>query len=175
MSVKQIKHSTSPYRALAGSLTLGSQGGQGRNRTMLARILVAVSCAAIGAVASPTPQDATAETDVLKAEEVFRLAKLNNDVEGLKQILADEYYGVNQYGAERDKAALIDLFRQFKLSSLMQPTPTAHVTGDFAIVSGHMTEVNPVGQEKLLFIRVYVRRAQRWQLLSSAQFVPTNP
>ena len=176
MSVRQIKHSISPYRASAVGVILGSQGGQGTNRTMLAGILIAISYAAMGAaVASPAPRDTAAEADVLKAEEAFRLAKLNNDVEALKQILADEYYGINQYGADRDKSALLDLFRQFKLSSLVQPTPTARVSGDFAIVSGQMTEVNPAGQEKLLFVRVYVRRAQRWQLLSSAQFIPANP
>jgi hypothetical protein len=179
MNVRQIKHSISPhqpYRAWAGSVRLGSEGCQGINRMMMAGMLIAISYAATGAaVASPIPQNTGAEADVLKAEEAFRLAKLNNDVVALKQILADEYYGINQYGAERDKSALLDLFQQFKLSSLMQPTPTVRVSGDFAIVSGQMTEVNPAGQEKLIFVRVYVRRAQRWQLLSSAQFIPTNP
>jgi ketosteroid isomerase-like protein len=138
-------------------------------RTIVSGLLLLAGCAGICAAADP-------EAEVLKAEEEFRLAKLNADVTALQQILADDYYGTNQYGASRDKAALMDLFRQgFRLSSLKQPKPEARIAGDLAIVTGSMTEVNPGGEEKLRFVRVYVKRAGRWQLLSSAQLIPVNP
>lgn len=49
------------------------------------------------------------------------------------------------------------------------------MAGDLAIVTGSMTEVNPAGEEKLFYVRVYIKRAGRWQLLSSAQLMPPGP
>jgi hypothetical protein len=116
----------------------------------------------------------TEEVEVLKVEDAFRLAKLQNDIEALRQILADEYTGVNQYGARRDKTEAVELFRTFKLSSLTRAEADVRLAGGVAIVTGTQTEVNPAGKEKLVFTRVYVRRGVRWQLLSSTQLIPFN-
>ena len=139
------------------------------NRTIISGILLLAGCAGMAPAAGP-------EAEVLKAEEEFRLAKLNADIPALQQILAEEYYGTNQYGASRDKAGQLGLYRgEFRLTSLQQPTPEVRMAGDLAIVTGSMTEVNPGGEEKLLYVRVYIKRAGRWQLLSSAQLMPSRP
>lgn len=115
------------------------------------------------------------EAAVLKAEESFRQAKLQNNTEQLEKILANEYIGVNQYGLRRNKSEFIERFRTFKVSSLTPPASEVRLSGDAAIVFGSQTEVNPRGSEKLAFTRVYVKRAGVWRLLSSAQFFPLNP
>lgn len=111
---------------------------------------------------------------VLKVEEAFRLAKLQNDTAGLKRILAPEYVGVNQYGARRDKAGLIELFQYFKLASLVLGEVDVRFAGGVAIVMGTQTEENPASKEKHIFTRVYVKRDGQWQLLSSTQLIPSN-
>lgn len=72
-------------------------------RIIIAELLIIAGCAGIAAAAGP-------EAEVLKAEDQFRLAKPNADIPALQQIVAEEYYGTNQYGASRDKAGLVDLF-----------------------------------------------------------------
>jgi uncharacterized protein DUF4440 len=137
------------------------------------RAFIAALCApvALGQAGSPS---STEEAEVLKVEDAFRLAKLQNDIEALRRILADEYTGVNQYGARRDKAEVIELFRAFKLSSLTRAEADVRFAGGIAIVIGAQTEVNPAGREKLVFTRVYVKRGVGWQLLSSTQLISFN-
>ncbi|MDQ6707848.1 MAG: DUF2059 domain-containing protein [Acidobacteriota bacterium] len=131
---------------------------------------------------SPAPQPAAKSAvpatgtaaEVLQVEDAFRLAKLGNDTAALGRILADDYIGMNQYGARRDKSEVIDLFSAFKLSVLTPAQAKVRLSGDIAVVDGSQTERNPAGEEHLLFMRVYVKRDGRWQLLSSAQVIPSN-
>ncbi len=120
------------------------------------------------------PVTSAEESEVLKVEDAFRRAKLENDTEALRQIVADEYAGMNQYGARRNKAEVIELFRTFKLSSLTRAEADVRIAGDVAIVMGSQTEVNPAGKEKLEFTRVYIKRDGRWRLLASTQLIPFN-
>ncbi len=133
-------------------------------------VLSGAYCAQSALAQSPTSDDAT----VLKAEEAFRQGKLRNDTNALDKILADEYVGVNQYGLLRNKTEFIERFRSFKVSSLTPPASEVRLAGDAAIVTGSQTEVNPRGSEKLSFVRIYVKRAGSWRLLSSTQFFPLN-
>jgi hypothetical protein len=118
------------------------------------------------------PAPSSNETEVLKIEDAFRTAKLQNNIEALRQILADEYIGVNQYGARRNKSEVLGLFQNFKLSSLSRAEADVHIIGEVAIVIGSQQEVNPGGKEQLTFTRVYIKRDGRWQLLSSTQLIP---
>src|SRR4051812_15794143 len=78
-------------------------------------LLAAFSMSSIvNAAAASNPE----EMEVLRVEEAFRLGKLHNDAEALGQILANDFKGVNQWGARRDKASVIELFRTFRTDSL---------------------------------------------------------
>ena len=113
---------------------------------------------------------------VLKTEEEFRQAKLKNDTRALERLVADEYYGVNQWGAKRDKAQLIELFSSFQTEVLVPTDVTVRLAGDHAIVDGTMTESSGGGSRfTYLFLRVFVRRGDAWKLLSSVQFIPGTP
>jgi hypothetical protein len=112
---------------------------------------------------------------VMKAEEAFRLAKLQNNTAALGKLLADEYVGVNQYGARRDKASVIELFAEFKLTSLTPQSNQVRLAGDIAIVTGTQIEVNPGGKENLAFTRVWVKRGGNWLLIANTQMIPNNP
>ena len=67
---------------------------------------------------------------VLKAEEEFRQAKMKNDTVALERLVADEYYGMNQWGAKRDKAQLIALFHDFQTEALVPTNVTVRLSGD---------------------------------------------
>ena len=140
----------------------------------LSKYALLAICAAIS-YAQVKPPSFSQEAEVLKVEDAFRIAKLENNVEALRQILADDYTGVNQYGVRRDKAEVLTLFRSFKLSSLSRSEADVTLAGDVAIVIGSQREVNSAGTEQLIFTRVYIKRAGRWQLLSSTQLVPFIP
>jgi Domain of unknown function (DUF4440) len=137
-------------------------------RTTLLAIVCACLGPAIAAQSGLTTSDV--EVEVLKVEDAVRLAKLQNDTAALGRILADDYSGVNQGRVRRNKSEMIDLFRTFKISLLSPAKAVVQLSGDVAIVNGSQTERNPAGEETLLFMRVYVKRDGRWQLLSSAQF-----
>src|ERR1039457_4808854 len=122
---------------------------------------------------------AVAQTDsrgeVLKVEAAFNEAKIHNDVTALDHILAVEYVGINQWGARRDKSAALQLFGHFQTASLVPDHVSVQVSGDTANVDGIMRESSGVTQMKFLFLRTYVKRQGRWQLLSAAQTFSVNP
>lgn len=121
---------------------------------------------AIAAVPQNTVQD-----PVMKAEEAFRLAKLQHDVPALQRILAAEFNETNQNGHSRNKAETLDLWRSFPISSLTTDAAEVRIAGDTAMVLGKQTEN---GTEHMLFTRVYINRDNGWQLLSSMQFRDPN-
>ena len=115
-------------------------------------LIAAFSMASIvGAAPVANPQ----EKEVLQVEEAFRQAKLHNDVKALGQVLTDDFKGVNQWGARRDKAAVIELFGTFKTASLTNHDMTVRFSGDTAIVDGTMSETGPGGDfNRMIFSRV---------------------
>ena len=141
------------------------------NRAIKVGIFIAIACLD----AQVVPVTGHPEAEVLRAETDFHLAESTHNVEGLRRILADDYYGIDQYGITRDKTGLLEIFGAVKLPSATQDTTNVRLSGDIAIVSGSMTEPHPKFNEKLVFVRVYAKRAGRWQMLSNAQFVPVVP
>jgi Domain of unknown function (DUF4440) len=137
---------------------------------------LALLCAGLFIPAGAQTGSVTDRGQVLKAEEEFRQAKMKNDTAGLERLVADEYYGINQWGAKRDKAQLIALFRDFQTEALVPTDVTVRVSGDHAIIDGTMTESSGGGMRfTYTFLRVLVRRGSEWKLLSSVQFMPSNP
>jgi hypothetical protein len=112
-----------------------------------------------------------AQAAVLRVDEQFRQAKLDNDVRAMADLLSDEFFEMNQNGNGRDKTEALDLWTSFKISSLVTERATIRLAGDQATMTGQQTEVNGSGTDRMLFTRVYVRSgADDWKLLSSTQF-----
>jgi tetratricopeptide (TPR) repeat protein len=148
------------------------------NRAIKTGIVVIVACsgsAHVVANAQVAPIAGSEESEALSAEADFHLAESNNDVKALRNILADDYYGIDQYGVRSEKEELLSLFGASKASSLTQHKANVRLSGDIAIVTGSITEEHPKFDEKLVFVRVFTRRSGRWQLLSNAQFIPVVP
>ena len=106
---------------------------------------------------------------VLQADEAWQKAKRDGDVPTMERLLADDFYEMNQNGNGYTKAAALDLWRYFRIVSLTTESRQVRVVGDTASVTGTQTELNG-GIDRMLFLRVYVRRDSEWRLLSSMQF-----
>jgi hypothetical protein len=137
------------------------------------RKVLAASLCVLAAVGAATAQ--SEKEEVLKAEAAFSDAKIHNDVKALDLILAPDYIGFNQWGARRDKPALLQLFAQFPTASLVPEHVSVRVSGDTATIDGIMSESSGGMQMKFLFLRTYVKRGGRWQLWSSSQSYRVDP
>ena len=126
--------------------------------------------------AQRTAEYSTAQNAVLKVDEEFRRAKLENDTATLRSVVANNYVGTNQFGETRNKADLLELFTTLSLKSATTNSAQVRISGDTAIVTGSQSEVNGSGLDHMLFMRVYVknREADRWQLLANMQFRTPN-
>jgi hypothetical protein len=127
-------------------------------------------------IAAPTKALGPEQLQVFAVEEQFRLARLRNDVKALDRLLADDYSGTNQNGKTRNKAELLELYKQFKTKSLVTSKPQILVHGDTAVVSGFQTEIllePPSTPTRFRFVRVYIRQAGNWKLLASEQMTTT--
>lgn len=112
-----------------------------------------------------------AQAAVLRVDEQFRLAKLDNDVRAMADLLSDDFFETNQNGNSRDKTEALDLWTTFKITSLVTERATIRLAGDQATMTGEQTEVNGSGTDRMLFTRIYVRSgANDWKLLSCTQF-----
>lgn len=111
------------------------------------------------------------KADVLKAETEFGQAKVHNDVAALDRILADDFTAINQWGYRRGKREVVESFRTLHAPLLVPHRVEVQVSDDVAVVDGIMTAS---AELPFLFIRTYVKRHGRWQLLSSAQSFAVN-
>ncbi len=115
-------------------------------------------------------ETAHAVSQVLKLDEAFRVAKLKNDTATMSRILAENFYDMNQNGNSRNKAQTIELWTDFKIESLVIEKPEVRLTSHTAIVTGLQTAKNPSGIDRMLFMRVYERGQNGWQLVAAMQF-----
>jgi TonB family protein len=125
----------------------------------------------------PTPlvPATTWEVEIRELEERFRLAKLQNDIAALEQMVDDDYSGVNQTGRRRNKTEFIELFRTFPIQSLTLGAMTVQANADRGVVNGEMREISGTSTYPMLFTRVWVRFGNTWRLLSNTQFRDPRP
>ncbi|HWQ55992.1 MAG TPA: nuclear transport factor 2 family protein [Bryobacteraceae bacterium] len=132
--------------------------------------LIAAITIALWLLVTPLSAQLSSEQDaVMRVDEEFRLAKLHNDTATLSRILAENYYGTNQNGNSRNKEQLISLFTTFPIKSLVTDSFEVRITGNAAVVTGSQSEGNAGGVDRMLFMRVYLKTPNGWQLLSSMQ------
>lgn len=129
-------------------------------------IITTLCIPAFSQTKSPLTGDQAA---VIKADEDYRVAKMTNDLDALRRVLSPDFYETNQNGNTRNYAETIDLWKTFRVTSLITESLDVRVTGDTAVMKGTQTEVRGGFVEPLLFTRVYVRSANGWRLLSSMQ------
>ena len=131
---------------------------------ILATLAVSMLCLPINGQRSVTADE------VMKVDDLFRLAKLNRDTSALRLILAENFHETNQNGNSRNKAQTLELWASFAIESLTTDSADVKITGETAVVTGSQTERNGSGIDRMLYMRVYIRDGSRWQLLAAMQF-----
>jgi ketosteroid isomerase-like protein len=159
---------------MAGDAWIGAGGAKRHVKISKYKLNAGIDAARL----APGADAASPEAQLLrKQEEALRLARLNNDVAALEQLVAEDYVGTNQYGERRNKASLVQLYApgNIKVHEFTMGKFTVRLSGDVAIVSGEHSErtgSNALGHQ--LFTHVWVKRDGRWQLLSNTQFIDPN-
>jgi ketosteroid isomerase-like protein len=125
-------------------------------------------------MANPGLAQTDPKDDVLNVEAAYNQARLQSDIAALDHILADDYVGISQWGdTTRNKQDVLKLFQgSFKVLSLVPTGMEVRVNGDAAVICGQMNESNAW---KYRFVRTYIRRQGRWQLLAMAQMFQVDP
>jgi hypothetical protein len=175
-SIASLTTDTSEVRVTGDTaVVLGTQTENGSERMLFTRVYQRVpgGWRLLSSIQFRNPRTAqaapaaAAAADVMAVEEAFRLAKLRQDTASLGRILADAFIGTNQNGNTRNKAQMLELWKSFSVSSLITDTSEVRLSGDTAMALGTQTEN---GTEHMLFTRIYVKRLNKWELLSSMQF-----
>ncbi|MBI1760636.1 MAG: nuclear transport factor 2 family protein [Acidobacteria bacterium] len=109
------------------------------------------------------------EQAVLKLEEDFRAAKINNDVAALQRVLADNFYEVNWRGEGSNRATIIQIFTNSKGRTIELSDLKVQVTGDAANVRGYQHETRPGMDAYIQFMHFCVRQQGAWRLLAVQQ------
>lgn len=118
-----------------------------------------------------SPVDVRRESGVWGAEELYRRAKLANDIQAMTIVLNEQFVETNQNGNRRDKSQTLDLWRTFPISSLTTDTAQIRFAGSsVAVVDGMQTEQNGPGTDRMIFTRVWILNGESWELLSSTQY-----
>jgi len=136
-----------------------------------AAALIAI-CAALSAPASARPASSRAD-EVLKTDDARIRARAAGDVATLGRIYADDYSLITAEGVVRTRQDQLGELRSGKLhfAPLVPVERKVRMFGDVALVvsrdpAGIVRNGQQIGGD-LRMVRVYVRRAGRWQLVSA--------
>ena len=111
------------------------------------------------------------EQALLKLEEDFRAAKINNDVATLQRVLADNFYEVNWRGEGSNRATIIQIFANSKGRAIELSDLKVQVAGDAATVRGYQHETRPGMNAYIQFMHFCVRQQGAWRLLAIQQMM----
>ena len=111
--------------------------------------------------------------DLLEASERIRHALLNNDVDSLGQLVAEDYCGFDPNGDQHDRAAMLQAYGPggVRLQRYETSDVSTRIVGDVGLVTGVGALGGRYGEHRfehqLRFLDVYVRRGSTWLLLVS--------
>ena len=139
---------------------------------MILRILpTIVALAPVGAALVSAPTNAapiaTAQRQVLSAEDARFRAQIARDIPALERALADDLIYTHASGKRQTKRDYLDALKTgFAYRSIAPAQREVRVSGDLATTRATLTLV--VGDRTLLcsYLAVYIHRAGRWQLLT---------
>lgn len=114
---------------------------------------------------------ATPEQDVANAEKAWSVAVMGNDYAALEKVLGDELIYTHSNGESDSKRLFIDNLKNNvrKYHAVEYDKQTVKVIGNTAMVSVmgklKVTTRGTLGEVKVSFLHVYVKRGGAWQLV----------
>ena len=110
---------------------------------------------------------------ILEVFDKFRDALFSNDVQTIKELMAEEYIGYDPIGNPQDRDMSIDAYQPgcTKLDAYDVEDLETRIIGEVGIISGkgyiHGTYAGYEFEHKLRFIDLYINRDGKWQLYMS--------
>jgi hypothetical protein len=116
--------------------------------------------------ASKKKSSSNAEEEIMKIEDQWVQSRGTKDPTTSKDLLTDDYLGANLTGQAQTKQQFIDgvTAGAFPGKAEMRDRKV-RIYGDTAVSTGFVTGVS--GADKVRYIRVYVRRNNKWRLVAS--------
>jgi hypothetical protein len=129
-------------------------------------LAVALSALAFGQAADKKSSRKT-EEEIMKLEDQWVQSRAAKDPTVSKELLADDYQGATPTGQAQTKQQFIDAVTAGTLfaGKAEMMDRKVRIYGDTAVSTGFVTGV--VGVDKSRYIRVYVKRNNKWRLVAS--------
>ena len=108
-----------------------------------------------------------AEEEIMKIEDQWVQSRAAKDPTVSKELLADDYLGADSTGQAQTKQQFIDAVTAGTLfvGKAEMMDRKVRIYGDTAVSTGVVTGV--VGADKVRYIRVYVKRNNKWRQVAS--------
>jgi hypothetical protein len=107
-----------------------------------------------------------AEEEIMKIEDQWVQSRATKDPTVSKELLADDYLGANLTGQAQTKQQFIDGVTAGTFTGKAEMMDRkVRIYGDTAVSTGFVTGV--AGADKVRYIRVYVKRNNKWRLVAS--------
>ena len=116
--------------------------------------------------ASKKKSSSNAEEEIMKIEDQWVQSRGTKDPTTSKDLLTDDYLGANLTGQAQTKQQFIDGVTAGGFPGKAEMTDRkVRIYGDTAVSTGFVTGVS--GADKVRYIRVYVKRNNKWRLVAS--------
>jgi thiol-disulfide isomerase/thioredoxin len=135
---------------LSGIISIGQNSQKNKNRPI------------------PNPKELAEKKTILQVEEDFRKAKIENNINAIDEILAEQYSGTNQFGYITNKEQAKTAFTDYNKSLAIDNMNVVLTSDSTAILTGLQKE----NGNQMNFTRNYIRQKGKWQILSSIQKFP---
>src|SRR5215475_13271213 len=128
-------------------------------------LAVAMPLLAFGQAANKK-SSSKAEEEIMKIEDQWVQSRATKDPTVSKDLLADDYLGANLTGQAQTKQQFIDGVTAGAFAGKAEMMDRkVRIYGDTAVSTGFVTGV--AGADKVRYIRVYVKRNNKWRLVAS--------
>jgi len=133
---------------------------------VITALAVAMPLLAFGQAANKKPSS-KAEEEIMKLEDQWVQSRAIKDPTVSKELLADDYLGANVTGQAQTKQQVIDGVTAGTVfaGKAVMTDRKVRIYGDTAVSTGVVTGV--VGVDKTRYIRVYVKRNNKWRQVAS--------
>ena len=136
-------------------------------RFLVVTVLVAAMPLLAFGQAANKKSGSKAEEEIMKIEDQWVQSRATKDPTVAKDLMSDDYLGANITGQAMNKQQVIDGVTAGTLfaGKAEQTDRKVRIYGDTAVSTGVVT--GNVGADKVRYIRVYVKRNNKWRLVAA--------
>ena len=114
-------------------------------------------------------QHGKTEDEIMKLEDQWVQSRATKDPTSTKELLADDFLGANPDGQAQSKQQFIE---SVTAGTFATGHPTfserkVRVYGDIAISTGLVSGAGPNGTDNIRYMRVFVKRNNKWQVVAT--------